>query len=145
MEKLELQQFAGEIVGLLTKGTVLSYKKLAEFVELAGVKGIPQLGGDPERVDVTTLADAKRKYIAGIEDTDNLEFAIVYQTANFTDVHTLVETGVETEFKVVYPDGMAVTFKGVPKFKFSAAEINGALEFTLVIVVSDGPDFVPVV
>lgn len=145
MEKLKLQHFAGEIVGLLSKGTVLSYKSGATYIEVAGVKGIPQVGGDPERVDVTTLKDAKRKYIAGIEDTDNLEFAIVYQTENFTTVHALVEAGAEAEFKVTYPDGMVVTFTGQPKFKFSAAEINGALEFTLVIVVSDGPDFAPVV
>lgn len=141
MEKLNLQHFNG----LLSKGTVLSYKNGEVYVDVAGVKGIPQVGGDPERVDVTTLVDDKRKYIAGIEDTDNLEFAIVYQTANFTTIHALVETGTEAEFKVVYPDGMAVTFTGQPKFKFSAAEINGALEFTLVVVVSAGPDFAPVV
>lgn len=144
MKKLNLQQFAASVPGVLSEGTKLSIKEALVFVEVAGVKGIPQLGSDPERVDVTTLASKKRAYIAGLQDVDNLEFAIVYQTSNFTKIHALVEKKEQAEFEIAFPDGLKVTFKGEPSFKFSGAEVNGALEFSLVIVVSEGPTFVPV-
>lgn len=143
-KELLLQQFSANPPGILSEGTKLSVKETSAFVEVAGVKGIPQIGTDPERVDVTTLANKKRAYIAGLQDVDNLEFAIVYQTRNFTKIHALVEKKAQAEFQIEYPDGMIVTFKGEPSFKFSGAEVNGALEFSLVVVVSEGPTFAPV-
>lgn len=142
-QKFNLQLFAA-IPGLAATGTMLSYKSEETYTEVAGVKAIPEFGGDPERIDVTTLKDTKRKYVRGIEDVENLEFAIVYQTENFTELDALVAAGNLVEFKVTYPDGMEVTFTGEPSYKFGATEINGALEFTLVIIVSEGPEFVPV-
>lgn len=148
MEKqlLNIQQFADE-AGVLSQGTTLSYKASAEgaFVEVAGVKSIPQIGSDPERIDVTDLQSGKRQYIAGLQDVDNLEFAVVYRTAEFTKFQAFAENATSsTEFKIEYPDGMTVTFKGEPSIRLGATEVNGALEYSIVIVVSDGPDIVPV-
>lgn len=140
---LNLQQFAA---GVLSKGTVLSYKSAAAFVPIAGVKSVPQIGSDPERIDVTTLDDAKRKYISGLQDTENLEFAVIYQTTNFSTFQTFAATATDaTEFELAYPDGMKVTFSGKPSVKINATEVNAAMEFSITIVVSDGPDIVPVV
>ena len=143
MEELNLQQFAASVAGLLSEGTKLSVKEDLAFVEVAGVKSIPQLGSDPERVDVTTLASNKRSYIAGLQDVDNLEFAIIYQGPNFKDIHELVKLGKEQDWTVKYPDGLSSTFRGEPDYKFDGAEVNAALGFNLVIVVSDGPDMNP--
>lgn len=141
---LNIQQFADE-AGILSKGTKLSYKVLEDFVEVAGVKSIPQIGSDPERIDVTDLQSEKRQYIAGLQDVDNLEFAVVYKTAAFTTFHAFAETATSaTEFQIEYPDGMIVTFKGEPAVRLGATEVNGALEYSIVIVVSDGPDIAPV-
>lgn len=138
--KLNLQQFNDE-AGVLSKGTKLSYKSGEDFVVVAGVKSIPQIGSDPERIDVTDLQSEKRRYIAGLQDVDNLEFAVVYQTAAFATFQTFAETASSsTEFKIEYPDGMTVDFKGEPTVRIGATEVNGALEYTIVIVVSDGPN-----
>lgn len=142
---LNIQQFAE--AGILSKGTVLSYKDAAgvDFIPVAGVKSIPQIGSDPERIDVTDLQSEKRQYIAGLQDVDNLEFAVVYKTADFTTFHAFAETATSaTEFQIEYPDGMIVTFKGEPTVRLGATEVNGALEYSIVIVVSDGPDIAPV-
>ena len=64
--------------GLLSKGAVLSYKDGSTTKTIAAVKSIPAMGSDPEKVDVTHLGSAKKAYIAGIQDSDNLEFAIIY-------------------------------------------------------------------
>lgn len=143
-KKLNLQQFADE-AGVLSKGTTLSYKKEDSYVKVAGVKSIPQIGSDPERIDVTDLSSEKRQYIAGLQDVDNLEFAVVYRTAEFATFQSFAESASSaTEFKIEYPDGMTVGFKGEPAVRIGATEVNGALEYTIVIVVSDGPDITPV-
>ena len=56
---MNLQLFAG----LLTKDTALSMKSGSEsaFAEIEGLQAVPEIGGDPEQVDVTTLKDANKK------------------------------------------------------------------------------------
>lgn len=132
--------------GLLSKGAVLSYKdggSSSTEKTIAAVKSIPAMGADPEKVDVTHLGSAKKAYIAGIQDTDNMEFAIIYQGDNFKDVDTLVKQNKAVDWTVTYSDGLKVTFTGQPSYKFDGVEVNQALGFNLVIVVSEGPDFVP--
>lgn len=130
--------------GLLSKGTVLSYKDGQTTKEIAAVKSIPAMGSDPEKVDVTHLMSEKKAYIAGIQDTDNMEFAIIYQGDNFKDVDALVKLGKAVDWTVTYADGLKVEFTGQPSYKFDGVEVNQALGFNLVVVVSEGPDFTPV-
>ncbi|WMM02270.1 phage tail tube protein [Lactococcus lactis] len=131
------------VAGLLSKDTVLSYKDGATSKPVAAVKSIPAMGSDPEKVDVTHLGSAKKAYIAGIQDSDNLEFAIIYQGDNFKDVDTLVKAGKSVDWTVTYPDGMKVDFTGQTSYKFDGVEVNQALGFNLVVVVSAGPNFTP--
>ena len=133
------------VAGLLSKGAVLSYKDSAGSKTIAAVKSIPAMGADPEKVDVTHLGSEKIAYIAGSQDSDNLEFAIIYQGDNFKDVDTLVKAGKAVEWTVTYSDGLKVEFTGQPSYKFDGVEVNGALGFNLVVVVSSGPTFIPAV
>lgn len=129
--------------GLLSKDTTLSYKDGETSKTVAAVKTVPAMGSDPEKVEVTHLGSAKKAYIAGIQDTDNLEFTIVYQGDNFKDIDTLVKTGKSVDWTVTYPDGMKSEFTGQPSYKLDGAEVNQAIGFNLVIVVSEGPDITP--
>lgn len=129
--------------GLLSKGTVLTYKDGATTKTVAAIKSIPALGSDPEKVDVTHLGSGKKAYIKGIEDTDNLEFAIVYQGDNFRDIHTLVNANKSVSWAITYPDGLKAEFKGEPYYKFDGTEVNQAIGFNLGVVVSEGPNITP--
>lgn len=141
---MDLQKFADEVAGVLSKGTTLSYKKGgAELTEIAGVKSIPAIGSDPEKVDVTTLKSERKEYIKGIQDTDNLEFAIVYQGKNFKDIYALVGSNAAVDWVITYPDGLKVEFTGQPDFKMDGVEVNSALGFSLVIVVNKAPEITP--
>lgn len=144
MEKLELQRFAEKVAGVLSKGTTLSYTNAeGEKKEIAAVKSIPALGTDPEKIEVTHLKSERKAYIKGLQDTDTLEFAIVYQGDNFKDIYELVETGGAVKWEIEFPDGLKATFTGEPDFKVDGVEVNQALGFNLVVVVSEGPDFTP--
>lgn len=131
------------VAGVLSKGTTLAYKNDADYIELGGVKSIPAMGSDPEKVDVSHLKSEARSYIAGLPDSDTLEFAFVYQSKNFADVHTICAADKEYEFKVTFPDTATITFKGKPVLKTSAIEVNGAIEFSLSVVCSVAPVFTP--
>ncbi|GMS56842.1 phage tail tube protein [Enterococcus raffinosus] len=136
---MNLQLFAS----LLTKGTALSMKSGSEsgFTEIEGLQAVPEIGGDPEQVDVTTLKDANKKYISGIQDMDSLEFTFLYDKAVFTKLKAVQTSGKEAKFELSYPDGAKCTFTGGVTVKMGSGEVNGAYQFTLSVTVSDGPDW----
>ena len=136
---MNLQLFAC----LLTKGTALSMKSGSEsgFTEIEGLQAVPEIGGDPEQVDVTTLKDANKKYISGIQDMDSLEFTFLYDKAVFTKLKAVQTSGKEAKFELSYHDGAKCTFTGGVTVKMGSGEVNGAYQFTLSVTVSDGPDW----
>lgn len=147
LTKMDLQRFADDPVGLLSKGTTLGYKTTGaepgEFTTIGSVTSIPDIGSEPEKVDVTTLADSKRQYIKGLQDQDNLTFAAVYRKSIFNTLKAAEKTDTVYDWKITYPDGTSFTFTGAFSLVFNGAEINGALAFQIIVVVSKGPDFVP--
>ena len=52
--------------GLLTKGAKLMYKKADQYVEITDLQSFPSLGGQADRQEVTTLADAAHRHIKGL-------------------------------------------------------------------------------
>lgn len=147
LEKMNIQLFADDPAGLLSKGTTLGYKLAGggagEFTTIGEVTSVPDIGSEPERVDVTTLADANRKYIKGLQDQDNLTFAAIYRKTIFNTLKAAEKTDTVYDWKISYPDGTSFTFTGSFSLVFNGAEINGALAFQIIVVVSKGPDFVP--
>lgn len=134
---VDIQLFAG----LLSKDTKLGMKVGTNYETLSGLQSVPEIGGDPEQVDVTTLADATKKYISGIQDMDSLEFTFLYDNATFKKLKAVQSSGKEVEFQITYPDDSTCTFKGGVTVKMGGAEVNGAFQFTLTVTVSAGPDF----
>ena len=147
LEKMNIQLFADDPAGLLSKGSTLGYKPTGTaegtYTTIGSVTSIPDIGSEPERVDVTTLADGNRKYIKGLQDQDNLTFASVYRKSIFNTLKAAEKTDTVYDWKISYPDGTSFTFTGSFSLIFSGAEINGALAFSIVVVVSKGPDFIP--
>ena len=61
-------------MAILSKGIKLSYSSTGteSYTDLTDLLEIPSLGGSIDKVDVTTLADASKKYINGIKDYGDL-------------------------------------------------------------------------
>ena len=49
----------------------------ATFEKLLDITEYPDLGGEKEKLDVTTLSDKKKRTINGIEDTGDLNFKLL--------------------------------------------------------------------
>ena len=124
--------------GILTKNTNLSYKQGELWIELgADLQEFPDLGAAAEQVEVTTLADANRRYINGIKDFGTLDFTFLYDGASedsaFKKLHALEVAGDPVDFKVELPDGITVTFSGFASVTIAGGAVNDAMTFTLSI------------
>lgn len=117
----------------ISKGIKLSYKngEGSEFIELTNLQEIPELGGDTESIEITTLADAAHMYTDGIKNYgDSLTFKFLYEKAQFTALNSLKGS---SEWKVELPDGATCTFGGTGSAKLDGVGVNAALTYTLAI------------
>lgn len=115
----------------ISKGIKLSYKVSEDFVDLTNLQEIPDLGGEKEAIEITTLADAAHVYTDGlINYGDSLSFKFLYESEQFTTLHGLTS---ETEWKVTLPGGEACGFKGTGSVKLDGVGVNAVLTYTLAI------------
>jgi len=95
---------------------------------------VPEMGGDPEKVEVTTLKDSVKKYIPGIRDLGDLAFKFLYDNStdksNYRTLRALQDSNKVGTFKVTYPDGSAHQFDAYVSVKMDPGAVNAALSFT---------------
>lgn len=76
----------------LMKKTENAYEKLVD------IKDFPDLGGEPEMLETTTLSDKMQTYIPGIQNLDALAFTANYTKEKFLELKAL--EGVEHDYSV---------------------------------------------
>ena len=83
------------------------------YTKLTDIKEFPDLGGEPEMLETTTLSDKMQTYIAGIQSMDGLSFSANYDMAEYKKLKALegkkesyaVWFGGTESSGVVTPDG----------------------------------------
>ena len=111
----------------ISKGITL---KVGETV-LTNLQEIPELGGEAEAIEITTLADAAHMYTDGIKNYgDSLAFKFLYEKAQFTELSGL--TGSQ-DVVVTLPDSSTCSFSGTCSVKLDGVGVNAALTYTLSI------------
>ena len=81
-------------MAISTYKVFLMKKTDSTYAKLVDIKEFPDLGGDPELLETTTLSDRMQTFIKGIQSNEALAF-----TANYTstDYQTLLAlSGIET-------------------------------------------------
>ena len=121
----------------ISKGITLAYRLIpkegeaGEFKVLTNLQEIPELGGDAEAIEITTLADAAHMYTDGIKNYgDSLGFKFLYEKAQFTELNALIDT---VEWRVQLPDEETCTFNGTGSVKLDGVGVNAALTYTLAV------------
>ncbi len=118
-------------MAVISKGITLSYKAKGEteFLPLTNLYEIPELGGDVDKIEVTTLASEAHEYVNGIKNYgDSIAFKFYYEPAQFKTLFTIED---EQTWKVALPDGTSYEFNGVPSVKLDGASYNAALTYSL--------------
>lgn len=99
--------------------------------ELDNLQEIPELGGDAESIEVTTLKDEAHMYTDGILNYgDSIAFKFLYDTEQFSSLQDSTE---EDSWKVELPDGATCSFGGKGSVKLDGVGVNAALTYTLAI------------
>lgn len=122
--------------GTSTVGAKLSIAELTgdvagSYTEIPGLQEIPELGGDPEQIDVTTLEDTVKRSIPGVQDLGDLAFTFLYDKTNYLALKNGLSTTTTYAWKVTFNDGLEVTFNAIPNIKLSGGGSNAALTFTI--------------
>ena len=118
-------------MAVISKGITLSYGSGSSYTELTNLQEIPELGGEAEAIEITTLADAAHMYTDGILNYgDSLAFVFLYEKEQFTTLQGL--TGSQG-WKVELPDGATCTFTGSCSVKLAGVGVNAALTYTLAV------------
>ncbi|WP_307976289.1 phage tail tube protein [uncultured Streptococcus sp.] len=132
---------------MLANGITLGYSTSGKtsFTNLTGLKEVPEIGVDPEKVDNTTLADSVKQYELGIGDAGELEYKFAFSNTKETDSYRVLRklqgAGTVTNFEHKYPDGTKVLFSGQVSVKIGSGAVNGVIEFTASIALQSALEF----
>ena len=72
-----------------TYKSFLMVKEGSEYKKLIDIKDFPDLGGEPEMLETTTLSDGMQTYVAGIQSLDALTFSANYIKEEYTELKAM--------------------------------------------------------
>lgn len=113
----------------------------SNYTKLVDIKDFPALGGEPERIDVTTLSDGQYMYTPGIQTMEAMTFTANYDATSFSTLKAL--EGKEEEYAVWFgaasggtPDGNRgkTSFKGELSVYIDGAGVNEAINMKITIM-----------
>lgn len=119
--------------------TYLMQYVTSAYAKVVDITDFPDLGGSPEQIDVTTLSDTSRHYIAGVRSGDALEFTANYTSADFATIAAITGT---KQFAVYFgasnlgvPDGSKgkFFFSGTIAARVNGGAVNEAVTMTITI------------
>lgn len=131
---------------MLANGIKLNYKTgtATTYTELAGLKKVPDMGNEPEKVENTCLTDKTKQYEYGIGDYGDLEYTFKYENGSATSpyrvLRKLADDKTVVDFKQDYPDGTSFVFKAQCGIKLGGGKVNEAIEFTLKLALQSDID-----
>lgn len=121
------------------------------YQKLIDIKEFPDLGGEPEMLETTTLSDKMQTYIAGIQSLEGLSFTANYDKTDFASLKAL--EGTQEQFAVwfggteaggvVTPDGSngKFSFKGELSVYPVGGGVNEVVDMNITIAPSTVIDF----
>ena len=109
--------------------TSIGIKLFMGETELTDLQEIPELGGEVEAIEITTLSDTAHVYTDGLKNYgDSLAFKFLYKKSQFTTLNNVEDS---QTWKVELPDGATCSFGGTCSVKMDGAGIGAALTYTL--------------
>lgn len=104
------------------------------YEKFSDIKSFPDLMGDPNTIETTTLSDDQQTFIPGIKTGDTLQFVCNYSSDLATKVKAI--EGQDIEWQVKFSDGSTFTFKGAVSMGIPGKGVDEVLELNLNIVPS---------
>ena len=126
---------------MLANGAKLGYKESggSTYTDLPGLKEIPDMGLEPEKVENTCLNDKNKQYENGIGDAGDLTYKLKYDNTKKESPYRIMrkaqEEGKILSFQETLIDGTKTEFDAQVSVKRTGGGVNGVIEFNLAMSV----------
>lgn len=127
---------------MLANGTMLGYSKTSgstSYTDLPGLKEIPEIGSEKEKVDNTTLTDKHKIYENGIGDLPEMTYKFKYDNTKAESPYRVLrkadEDGTVLYFKETDPDKTTIEYGAQVSVKRTGGGVNGVIEFEVTMTV----------
>lgn len=123
---------------MLANGITVGYKKksaVGDYTLLSGLKEVPEIGEEPEKVENTDLSDKVKKYEYGIGDAGDLTYLFKYENSSETSPYRVMRKAAADKevlsFCETLPDGTKYEYDAQVSVKRTGGGVNGVIEFNL--------------
>lgn len=103
-----------------------------EYTKFADVKDFPDMFGEPELIQTTTLSNKSHTYIPGVKDTGIMPFTINWDAKDAKKISDI--EGKLEYWKLILPDNTEFAWSGYASLGIPGKGVNEALEAKLNIV-----------
>ena len=93
------------------------------------IKDFPDLVGQPNMLETTTLSDGQQTFIPGIKSADTMSFTCNYTSADFQTCNT--DADKELFYVLEFADGSTFTWKGKHTCGVAGKGVDEVIEFTI--------------
>lgn len=126
---------------MLANGAKLGFKKKdgSTFTDLPGLKEIPEIGVEPEKVENSCLTDSHKMYEMGIGDLPEMTYKFKYDNSKPDSPYRVMRRAQEDmetlTFQETLKDKTATEFDAQVSVKRTGGGVNGVIEFDLTMIV----------
>lgn len=130
-------------MAISTYKVFLMKKTESTYAKLVDIKEFPDIGGDPEMLETTTLSDKMQTYIKGIQSNEGLNFTANYTKSDYATLQALEDSeedyaiwfGGTESGGVVTPDGSdgKFSFKGELSVHVVGGGVNEVVDMGVTI------------
>jgi len=127
-------------MAISTYGASLKWGATAQAAaKKVDIKDFPELFGDPNLLETTTLADDQQTNILGIKQSSLLKFTCNYTSADFDACNDDANT--DLYYVLEMSDGSKFTWQGQHTLGLPGKGVDQVVEFTINIAASTVPEF----
>lgn len=127
-------------MAISTYGATLKWGATKQDVtKKVDIKDFPELFGDPNLLETTTLADDQVTNILGIKQSSLLKFTANYTSADFATCNATANT--DQWYVLEMSDGSKFTWQGQHTLGLPGKGVDQVVEFTINIAASTVPEF----
>lgn len=129
---------------MLANGATLEFKKKGEgeFKKLKGLKEIPEMGVEPEKIENTTLEDEVKQYENGIGDAGDMTYVFKYFNTDTESPYRLLRQAEKNKeilsFKETLKDGTTTEFDAQVALKRTGGGVNGVIDLNVSMSLQSG-------
>lgn len=130
-------------MAISTYKVYLMKKSGTDWGKLIDIKEFPDIGGDPELLETTTLSDKMQTFILGIQSNEGLNFTANYTKSDYQTLQGLegseqdygIWFGATVTNNVLTPDGSngKFEFKGELSVHVSGGGVNEVVDMAITI------------